>query len=534
MEYVSQHRPVTMARHGVVAAPHYLSAQAGLDMLKAGGNAIDAAIAANAMLQVVYPFVCGLGGDLFMIVFDAATQQTYGLNASGRAPESATVERYQQLGYTSMPQSGIHTVTIPGCVDGWNLASQRFGKLGLSRSLASAIAYAEEGFPVGPGLHSAMTRMSQLATTHRSWHSNFIPTGTVPAVGSIIRFPQLANTFRTIANDGADAFYRGSIANQIAEFFAAENGLITLADLAKHHGEWVEPLHVRFAGYDLLELPPNTQGVTALQMLGMLDELTLGTDPFDPQTIHLAVEVKKLAFADRDAHLTDPAYMKIDPAALIAPEYLKQRRSLINPDIASPTLAPSGFSGDTIYLCAADEQGNVVSLIQSNYMGFGSGVVVDGTGIALQNRGAYFSLNPQAANVLAPNKRTLHTLIPSMALQNGQPAVAFGSMGGDGQAQTHLQVYTNLLKYSMNIQQSIEMPRWVHGTAAGSQGEVLQMESRFPAATIADLRRRGHTVSEIIPWSAGMGYAQGIVIDPLTHVLHGGSDPRAEGIAAGW
>jgi gamma-glutamyltranspeptidase/glutathione hydrolase len=337
---------------------------------------------------------------------------------------------------------------------------------------------------------------------------------------------------RAIAEEGPDAFYRGAIAEQIAAFFAKEDGLITREDLAAHQSDWVTPLSVPFAGLDIYELPPNTQGVTALQMLGMLERLPLGTDPLTPETVHMAVEAKKVAFADRAAYLTDPAFMRVDPATLVEPQYIAQRAALVDPARAHASVAPGGFRGDTIYLCAADEEGNVVSLIQSNYMGFGSGVVVDDTGIVLQNRGAYFSLDPNAANALAPRKRTLHTLIPSLALRNGRPAMVFGTMGGDGQAQTHLQVYTAVARYGLNIQQAIEMPRWVHG--ALDDEETLLVENRFPAATIAALRQRGHTVQEGEPWLSTMGYAQGIVFDPATGVMQGGSDPRAEGIAAGW
>jgi gamma-glutamyltranspeptidase/glutathione hydrolase len=531
-----QHRPATLARRGVVAAPHYLAAEAGIDLLKAGGNAIDAAIATSAMLQVVFPFVCGLGGDTFMMIYEAKSGKLYGLNGSGRAPQAATIERYHELGYEKMPVLGIHTVTVPGCVSGWAEASQRFGRLGLAQALAPAISYADEGFAVGPALNSALKRMSARSDVHRSWYDHFLPDGAIPEVGSIKRFPTLAQTYRTIAKDGPETFYRGEIAEQIAAFFAREGGLMTQEDLSAHQSDWVEPLKVPFAGLDIYELPPNTQGVTALQILGMLDQLPLGSSPLSPETIHLSVEAKKLAFADRAAYLTDLAHMKIDPAQLIDPSYLAARRALIDPTQALPSVAPGGFKGDTVYMCAADREGNVVSLIQSNYMGFGSGVVVDGTGIVLQNRGAYFTLDPEQANALAPRKRTLHTLIPSMAMKNGRPVMVFGTMGGDGQAQTHAQVYTAVAKYGLNMQQAIELPRWVHGKTfdEGQGTETLQVEGRFPAETVAALRKLGHVVEEGPLWTAGMGYAQGIRIDPETGVMEGGSDPRAEGIAAGW
>ena len=529
-----QHRPVTLATHGMVAAPHYLAAQAGLDLLKAGGNAIDAAIATNAVLQVVYPQLCGLGGDLFLIYYEARTGRLHGLNASGRSARAATIERYHALGHDRMPDFGIHTVTVPGCVDGWGMASDRFGRLGLARSLAPAIAYAEEGFPVGPGLAAALHRMDQMPHTHRSFREHFMPGGAVPSAGSVARAPGLARSLRQIAMQGADTFYRGALAERVAAFFASEGGLIALEDLEAHHGEWVTPLSTRFGELDVYELPPNTQGVTALQMLGIVDRLALGPDPLAPETVHLGVEAKKVAWADRTAYLTDPLHMRIDPSALIAPDYLTSRAALIDPARALPSVDPGSLSGDTIYLCAADGEGNAVSFIQSNYRGFGSGYVVDGLGIALQNRGAYFSLDPEAANALAPGKRTLHTLIPSLALRDGRPAVVFGTMGGDGQAQTHLQVYTALVKYGLNIQTAIELPRWLDGHAYVNTPERLFMERRFPQKTVRALRELGHDVALLGDWDSQMGHASGIIIDMERGVLAGGADPRSEGAAVGW
>lgn len=526
------HRPLTLARRGMVVAPHYLAAEAGLELLKGGGNALDAAVAASAVLQVVYPFVCGLGGDVFMIIYDAASGKLHGLNGSGRSAQAATIERYHDLGYTTMPVLGIHTVTVPGCASGWGEAEERFGRLGLARALAPAISYAEEGIAVGLDLHAALARVSGREGMHRSWHTHFLPGGSVPPTGAVMRFPTLARTLRVIAKDGAGAFYRGEIAEQIAAFFAREGGLITRDDLAAHRSEWVTPLGVPFAGLRIYELPPNTQGVTALQMLSILDGLPRGTDPLAADTIHMAVETKKLAFADRDAYLTDPAHMHIDPTALIKPDYLSQRRALIDLARAQPSVAPGSFGGDTIYLCAADGDGNVVSLIQSNYMGFGSGVVVDDTGIVLQNRGAYFSLDPASANALAPAKRTLHTLIPSMALRDGRPAMVFGTMGGDGQPQIHTQVYTAVARFGLNIQAAIEMPRWIHGAANGA--ESLRVEGRFPSETLQALRQKGHMVEELGAWETGMGYAQGITFDLPAGVMQGGADPRAESLAAAW
>lgn len=529
-----QFRAEMLATHGMVAAPHALAAQAGLDLLKAGGNAVDAAIAANATLQVVYPFVCGLGGDLFAIVWDAPSHTLIGLNASGRAPGAATIERYRALGHETMPRYGIHSITVPGCASGWGMLAERFGRLGLARALQPAIGYAREGFPVGRGLSQALARMDAAAHTHRSFRENYLADGRIPTPGSLAIAPLLGDTLAQIADGGPDAFYRGPLAQRIAAFFTREGGLISEEDLASHLAEWVTPLSVPFGGLEICELPPNTQGVTALQMLGLTDALPLGDSPLSARTVHVGVEAKKLAFADRAAHVTDLKRMRLRPEALIAPDYLAERRALISPDRASATSAKAGFAGDTIYLCAADGEGSAVSLIQSNYAGFGSGLVVDGTGISLQNRGAYFSLDPDAANALEPGKRTLHTLVPSMALRDGRPAVVFGAMGGDGQPQTHLQVYTNLLRYEMNIQAAIEAPRWVHGADEPGQVETLWLERRFPEETVEALQAMGHTVKLAAPLDSAMGHANGIVIDAETGVLHGGSDPRAEGAAVGW
>lgn len=529
-----QHRPVTLASRGIVAAPHYLAAEAGLDMLKAGGNAVDAAIAANAVLQVVFPTSCGLGGDLFALVWDPKSEQLAGLNSSGRSAREATVERYRELGFKTMPEFGVHTVTVPGCAAGWGALAERFGRLGLARSLATAISYAEEGFPVGQHLHAGLKRMDTQPHTHTSFRENFMPGGSVPAAGSIARAPALARTLRLLALRGPGDFYTGQLAEHIVAFLRREGSLIAAEDLAAHIADWIEPLAVPFAGHDVYELPPNTQGVTALQMLGMTDGLEMGDGPLAAETVHLGVEAKKVAWADRQTYLTDPADMPFVAERLIAPDYLAERRALLDRRRALPTVAPGAFQGDTIYLCAADADGMLVSLIQSNYRGFGSGLVVEGTGISLHNRGAYFSLDPDAANALAPAKRPLHTLIPSLALRNGRPTMVFGTMGGDGQPQTHLQVYTAVLRYGLNIQAAIELPRWVHGAEAPGEPETLRLEDRFPPGTIEELRALGHRVETVDPWSSMMGFAQGIIVDQANGVYAGGSDPRAEGVAAGW
>ncbi|HEX2914811.1 MAG TPA: gamma-glutamyltransferase [Chloroflexia bacterium] len=532
---MDQTRQVTMARHGLVSAPHYLASQAGVRIMMAGGNAVDAAIAANAVLNVVYPFVCGTGGDLFMLLYDAKTDTLQGLNASGRAPAAATPEWFQANGYKKIPQRGILSVSIPGAVDGWQMASERYGRLGLARCLEPAITYAEEGFGVGYTLSASIKAVMALPDIHSSWLDVYAPGGKAPEPGDILKVPELGRSLRLIAEQGRDVFYKGEIAKAFAAFSESLGGLITEEDLAEHHGEWVDPLSIDYRGYRIYELPPNTHGLTALQMIKLLEGFNLSQDPFDPANIHLQVEAKKLAFADRDYYITDAQHMKLEAAHLLNENYLAKRRKLIDPQRAMETIAPGKVDGDTIYLCAADGDGNAVSLIQSNYMGIGSGLVVPGYGIELQNRGCYFSLDPNHANVIAPRKRTMHTLIPSMAFRNDRPAIVFGTMGGDGQPQIHQQVYNNLIDYGLNIQAAIDAPRWIHGRGFPDEPyERLFMEGRFPKATQERLAQMGHAVSETMNFNRTMGYAQGIVINQQNGLLMGGADPRADSAAIGW
>ncbi len=532
---MDQTRPVTMARHGLVSAPHYLASQAGVQIMMAGGNAVDAALAANAVLNVVYPFGCGTGGDLFMLLYDAKSDSLHALNASGRAPAAATPGWFQANGHQKIPQRGILSVSIPGVVDGWQMAAERFGRLGLARCLEPAIRYAEEGFGVGHILHNTITRLLEQGFVHESWKVVYAPGGRAPAAGSILKVPELGRALRLIAEQGRDVFYRGEIGAALVKFSEQLGGLITLEDLAEHTGEWVEPLSIDYHGYRVYELPPNTAGLTALQMLKLIEKFDFSPDPFDPANIHLMVEAKKLAFADRDAYISDLETMRVSPQSLLADSYLEQRRQLINPQQVMATASPGKVDGDTIYLCAADEEGNAVSLIQSNSMGVGSGLVVPGYGIELQNRGAYFSLEEGHANIIAPRKRTMHTLIPSLATLNDRPAIVFGTMGGDGQPQIHQQVYANLINYNLNIQAAIDAPRWIHGQFGPNMGDVaLNMETLFPAETRRSLDDMGHHVKEAGTRNAMMGYAQGIVINQQNGLLMGGSDPRADSASIGW
>jgi len=528
-----QHRPVTLARNGLVSSPHYLASQAGLRLLQAGGNAVDAAIAASATLNVVYPILCGTGGDLFMLIYDARSDSLQALDACGRSGSAATPERIRSEGHTTMPHRGPLSISVPGVVDGWAMASSRLGRLGLARCLEPAIAYAEEGFGVGPLLHTSLTRIAVSDWVHQSWLDAYAPGRRVPAVGSLLRVPELARSLRLIAEHGRDVFYEGEIGDALADFLAREGGLLSREDIAEHHGTWVEPLSLTYRDFQIFEMPPPTQGVSALQMLKIVEGCDPGPDPLDPARLHTLIEAKKLAFADRAACLADPDFMAVDVHTLLDEDYLAGRRRLIAPERAAAAEA-GVLAGDTIYLCAVDGEGNAVSLIQSNYMGVGSGMVLPGYGIELHNRGCYFSLDPAQVNVIAPRKRPLHTLIPSMAFRNDRPAIVFGTQGGDGQAQIHLQVYTAMIDFGLNVQAAIELPRWVHGRNMPGDPSGVLMEDRFSDATVARLQQLGHEVTLIDGWTGITGHAQGIVIDPETGLLGGGADPRADGAAVGW
>jgi len=532
---MANHRPATLARNGIVCAPHYLAAQAGLRLLQAGGNAVDAAIAASAALNVVYPILCGTGGDLFMLIWDAATASLHALDAAGRSGSLASIERVCAAGHTAMPQRGAMAVSVPGVVDGWAMASERFGRLGLVRALQPAIAYAEDGAPATPYLAERLAFVAQQPWAHQSWRDVYAPGGKAPAAGALLRVPELGRTLRLVAERGRDVFYEGEIAAATAGFLQREGGFLTREDLAAHRGRWVEPLAIDYHGYTIYEMPPPTQGVTALQALKLAEGLALGDGPLDAETVHLLVEAKKLAFADRAACLADPDCMRVAPRALLDEAYLDTRRRQIDPQRAAAS--PAGISaGDTIYLCAADGEGNAVSLIQSNYMGVGSGLVVPGYGVELHNRGCSFSLDPAHPNALGPRRQPLHTLIPSMAFKNGRPAIVFGTMGGDGQPQTHLQVYTALIAFGMidDPQAAIELPRWVHGRGLPGDPPELVLEGRFPRQTAARLRELGHEVSLTEDWSSMVGHAHAITIDQATGVLRGAADPRADSLAAAW
>jgi len=548
----------TLASHGMVACAHYLATQAGIQILTQGGNAIDAAIAANAAMTVVYPSTCSAGGDVFMLIWEAKTQQLHALNGSGRAPRGMTPDYFAAQGMRQIPERGPLPITVPGAVDGWFEALGRFGKLSPEAVFAPAIAFAAEGVPVGPKLSNWIQRAAKDVLL--PWDTStavFLPQGRAPRSGDILRQPELARTYRTLAREGRDAFYRGPLARSITEYVQRCGGVLSMEDMQQHHSDWVAPISTNYRGYDVYEFPPNTQGIAALEMLNIIegyDLKSLGhqTAPY----LHILLEAKKLAFADRDSYVSDPDFVNVPVDQLLSKSYAEHQRQRIDLKKASPDFA-AGLEkeGDTMYLCTADAEGNVVSLIQSLSFGFGSGIIGGDTGVLLHNRGSYFFLDPRHVNYLQPGKRTMHTLTPAMVLRNGVPYMALGSMGGDGQPQIHVQLLSAMIDFGMNPQQAIAAPRWrsmrynvdmagkrkemtgQRGLDEGARGNTIEMvllEERFLSGIPLELDLLGHRIIVGQPWEDAMGHAQAILINPTTHVFEGAADPRCDGLALGW
>ena len=536
--FPQRYRPLIMAPHGMVASPHYLASQAGVDVLKKGGTAVDAAIAANSVLNVVYPHMCGIGGDAFWLIYDAAKKDLAFLNASGRSPHAASIEGYRKAGLKSMPVRGLLAVTVPGAVDGWFEAHRRYGKLPIPKILETAIGYARKGYPVSHILsfkiHEAAGELSRFPTSQ----SLYLPGGKAPRPGDLLTNPGLAGSLEKISREGRDIFYQGEIGREIVRFSRENGGLLTERDFQEHQSTWGKPVSTQYRGYTVYETAPNSQGLAALLILNLLegyDLASLGYQSLD--RLHFMIEAKKLAFADRNRYISDPEKVRIPVDQLLAKDYAAQRRSLIRKDQAlePQAVSPGIFGRDTIYLCTVDEAGNAVSLIQSLYYSFGSAVVAGNTGIVLQNRGAYFSLNPDHVNRLEPHKRTFHTLMASMTFREGKPFLVFGTSGADGQPQTHIQVMTAVFDFGMDIQAAIDAPRWVSGRYLLHQPEgLLMVEKRFPPAVIEDLQRRGHQIQVVDGIDQSMGSSHGIMIHPENGLRMGGSDPRCDGAAVGY
>ncbi len=534
-------RSVVMGQNGMVCASQPLAAQIGVDILKQGGNAVDAAIAVNAALGVMEPVACGIGGDLFAIVWDAKTGTIHGLNASGRSPYLLTIDEVKKQTDGPIPYSGVLPQTVPGCVDGWFELHEKFGRLPMAQVLAPAIEYAEKGFPVSQVIAYYWERGSQRLKDQPNFAATFMPGGQAPAEGAIFTNPDLAATYRTLARDGRNAFYRGKLATVIDAFSRRIGGYLRKRDFEDHSSTWVEPLSTVYHGHRVWELPPNGQGLAALQMLNILEPFdlrTMGCQSAD--ALHLMIEAKKLAFEDRARFYADPEFAHIPLETLLSKEYAGRQARLIDAAAARRRLPPMEEileSGDTTYLTVADGDRNFVSLIQSNYAGFGSGPVPDGLGFCIQDRGALFNLDPEHPNALQPHKRPFHTIIPAMVTRDNKPLFSFGVMGGSMQPQGHVQVLCNIIDFGMNIQEAGDAPRWRHSGSSQPTGSVMNdggtvaLESGIPMEVRRELVERGHRVTTVI---GGFGGYQGIWWDWKANVLHGASESRKDGCAIGY
>ena len=532
-------RSEVIAQHGMACTSHPLATQVALDILKQGGTAVDAAIAANATLGLMEPTGCGIGGDLFAIVWDAKTQQLYGLNGSGRSPYDLTLDYFKENGFTSIPPYGPLPVSVPGAVDGWFELHGKFGTLPMEQILAPAIQYAREGFPVTELIAYYLGLSGRRFADYPNFADVYMPNGHTPQKGEIFKNPALANTYETLAKEGRDAFYKGEIARTIAQFMKAQGGFLSEKDLADHTSEWVDPVSTNYRGYDVWELPPNGQGIAALQILNILEAYDIRSMGFgSADYIHLFTEAKKLAFEDRAKYYADPALNAIPVEQLISKAYADERRQLINPARAARRYDAGKLDPqNTIYLTVADADGNMVSLIQSNYRGMGSGMVPPGLGFMLQDRGELFSLEEGHLNVYEPHKRPFHTIIPAFITKDGQPWLSFGVMGGDMQPQGHAQIVVNLIDFGMSLQEAGDAPRIQHLGSSSPTGEKmtdggrLTLESGFDYETIRELMRRGHLVSFDL---GSYGGYQAILWDAEKGVYFGASESRKDGQAGGY
>jgi len=535
-------RSEVLARNGMAATSQPLATQAALDILKKGGSAMDAAIAANAVLGLVEPASCGIGGDLFAIVWDAKTQKLYGFNGSGRAPKSLSIDYFMDRGIKYVPSLGPLPVSVPGAVDGWFALHEKFGKLPMTTLLQPAIDYGREGFPVSEVIayemesnHSPMVDLPGFAET-------YMPNGHIPQKGEVFKNPNLSNTYEKIAKGGRDAFYKGDIARTIDSYMKKHGGFLSYEDLAGHTSNWVEPISTNYRGYDVWELPPNGQGTAVLQMLNILEGFDIAAMGFgSTEYLHVLTEAKKLAYEDRAKFYADPEFNKIPVEQLISKSYASERRALINPNQAARSYPAGDLEielGNTTYLTVADKDGNMVSLIQSIYSEFASGMVPDGLGFVLQNRGAQFNVQDRNhANAIAPGKRPFHTIIPAFITKDGKPFVSFGLMGGSVQPQGHAQIVVNVVDFGMNLQEAGDAPRMRHSGSSQPTGSVmsdggtLNLESGFASEVFRELRKMGHRISFAVGIYGGY---QAIGIDLENRVYSGASESRKDGQAAGY
>lgn len=531
-------RSEVIAQNGMVATSQPLATQVGLDILKRGGNAIDAAIAANAMLGLVEPTGSGIGGDLFAIVWHAETKRLYGLNASGRSPLTLTLDEFKQKGITQIPKFGPLPVSVPGAVDGWFMLAERFGSLSMQQLLAPSISYASNGFPVSELIAYYFGVNQDRIGEYPGFTETFTIDGATPKKGEIFKNPALASTYEKIATGGRDVFYKGDIARVIGAFMAKQGGYLSYQDMAAHYSEWVEPVSSNYRGYDVWELPPNGQGIAALQILNVLELYDIeGMGRDSAEFVHTFVEAKKLAFADRAKFYADPTFNKLPVDWLISKDYAKQRQKLISPVKAAKRVDAGKNEGDTIYLTVADKFGNMVSLIQSNYRGMGSGMIPTDLGFVLQNRGEMFALQEGHFNQYAPGKRPFHTIIPAFITRNNKPLMSFGVMGGGTQPQMHAQIVVNMIDFGMNLQEAGDAPRILHtgsSSPMGSEmldGGYVSLESGFSNKTRRELSKKGHVLSDSL---GAFGGYQAIMYDEKNKVYYGASESRKDGQAAGY
>ncbi|MBV6644468.1 MAG: gamma-glutamyltransferase [Cyclobacteriaceae bacterium] len=532
-------RSEVLAKSGVVATSHPLATQVGLSILKKGGTAIDAAIAANATLGLMEPTGCGIGGDLFAIVWDGKTQKLYGLNASGRSPKSLTLEYFTSRGMTKIPALGPLPVSVPGAVDGWFELHGKFGSMKMKDILSPAIQYANDGFPVTEliGYYMGRSIPRYIAKGFKNVAETYTINGEAPKEGQLFKNPALGSTYSKIVKGGRDAFYKGEIAKTITDFIQEEGGFLSEEDLASHTSTWVDPVSVNYRGYDVWELPPNGQGIAALQMLNILEGYDFSKIPFgSAEHIHLFVEAKKLAFEDRAKYYADMDFYDVPVETLLSKDYAEKRRQLIG-NGASTYEAGEISAGETIYMTVADQYGTMISLIQSNYRGMGSGMVPPGLGFMLQDRGELFSLIPGQANTYEPGKRPFHTIIPAFVTKDDKPFLSFGVMGGDFQPQGHAEIVMNIVDFGMNLQEAGDAPRIDHGGSstptgqpATGRGEV-HLESGFDYQVIRALMSKGHKIG----YSRGIyGGYQAIMWDDKNEIYRGASESRKDGQAAGY
>jgi len=534
-------RSEVIAPHGMAATSQPLATQIALDILKAGGSAADAAIAANAALGLMEPTGCGIGGDFFAIVWDADKQELTGLNASGRSPQSLDLQYFKDQGLDSIPPRGPLPVSVPGAVDGWFELHGKYGRLPMEEVLAPAITYATNGFPVSEYIAYGWARNAEKLKVFPGFADTFMPNGKSPTKGQLFKNPRLANTYQMIANEGRDAFYKGEIARKIDSYMTEHGGFLRYEDLVAHKSEWVTPVSTNYRGYDVYELPPNGQGIAALQILNILEGFDIKSMGFGTaEYVHTFVEAKKIAFEDRAKFYADMDFVGVPVDTLISKEYAAQRRKLIDSSKAAMTY-PAGDAaleaGDTIYLTVADKDGNMVSLIQSNYRGMGSGMTPGDLGFILQDRGELFSLTEGHANVFEPGKRPFHTLIPSFIMKDGKPWISFGLMGGAMQPQGHAQIVINMIDFGMSLQAAGDAARINHQGSSQptdmqmTTGGVVHLETTFSEATRAALEKLGHTLGKS---DGGFGGYQAIMWDEEQGVYYGASESRKDGHAAGY